>query len=100
MNTLREARLRRDLHNVASQVDTLLSRLGDESADRMHELRDRMSHAASGLGSRLSALDVSMRDSARQAAKVTDAYVHDHPWKVIGAGAAIGLLLGYLASRR
>lgn len=104
MNTLREARLRRDLNNVASQVEHLLARLGDESADRMSDWRDRMSsmasHLGSNAGSRLSSLNSSMRDGALQAAKVTDTYVRDNPWRVIGAGAAIGLLIGYLASRR
>lgn len=37
---------------------------------------------------------------AKQAAKVTDAYVHDHPWQAIGAAAAIGALVGMLISRR
>ncbi|MGL4602772.1 MAG: DUF883 family protein [Iodobacter sp.] len=37
---------------------------------------------------------------AKQAAKVTDAYVHEHPWQAIGAAAAIGALVGMLISRR
>ena len=34
------------------------------------------------------------------AAKVTDNYVHEHPWKAIGIAAAIAFLLGLLVSRR
>ena len=104
MHTLREARLRRDLNSVAHQVDSLLHRLGEDSADRMSDWRDRMGLAATSMGAstkaRLSALDTTMRDSARSAAKLTDTYVHDNPWRAIGAGAVIGLLIGYLASRR
>jgi ElaB/YqjD/DUF883 family membrane-anchored ribosome-binding protein len=37
---------------------------------------------------------------ARQAADFTDGYVHENPWRAIGVGAAIGLLIGYLVSRR
>jgi ElaB/YqjD/DUF883 family membrane-anchored ribosome-binding protein len=104
MTNLREARLRRDLNNVASQVESLMSRLGDEGLDRMSEWRDRMSSMASTLGSgareRLSSLDSSVRSGARQAADFTDGYVHENPWRAIGVGAAIGLLIGYLVSRR
>jgi ElaB/YqjD/DUF883 family membrane-anchored ribosome-binding protein len=102
MNAFRDARLRRDLNNVASQVHSLLDKLDDEGSERLESLRDRMSAAASSFGSsardRLAALDV--RDSARQAAKVTDEFVHENPWRMIGAGAALGLLVGYLVSRR
>ena len=104
MNTIHEARLRRDLHNVAGQVEALLDRLGDQGSERLHDLRDRVSNFTAGFGAgardRISALDTSVRSGARQAAKVTDIYVHDHPWRVIGAGAAVGLLIGYLLSRR
>ena len=37
---------------------------------------------------------------ARHAAKVTDSYVHENPWKAVGAGAALGLLVGFLIARR
>jgi ElaB/YqjD/DUF883 family membrane-anchored ribosome-binding protein len=37
---------------------------------------------------------------AKQAAKVTDEYVHDHPWQAIGVAAAVGALVGMLISRR
>jgi len=36
----------------------------------------------------------------RAAAKATDEYVHVHPWQAIGAGAAVGLLVGLLIGRR
>ncbi|MED5620754.1 DUF883 family protein [Ideonella sp. BN130291] len=102
MNTIREARIRRDLNNVASQVESLLSKLGDEGSDRLADLRDRVSSVTSDLAAsardRLSSMDV--RGNARQAAKVTTEYVRENPWRVIGIGAAAGLLLGYLATRR
>jgi ElaB/YqjD/DUF883 family membrane-anchored ribosome-binding protein len=34
------------------------------------------------------------------AARATDQMVRDNPWRAIGVGAAVGLLLGYLVSRR
>lgn len=37
---------------------------------------------------------------SRKAAAATNTYAHEHPWTVIGAGAAVGLLVGYLLARR
>jgi ElaB/YqjD/DUF883 family membrane-anchored ribosome-binding protein len=34
------------------------------------------------------------------AAKVTDEYVHENPWKAIGVTAALGLIVGMLIARR
>lgn len=104
MNTLREARLRRDLNSVASQVESLLGRLGDEGSDRLQNLRERVGDMAGTFASSardtLSGLPSTMSSGARSAARYTDSYVHENPWRVIGVGAAIGLLIGYLVSRR
>jgi ElaB/YqjD/DUF883 family membrane-anchored ribosome-binding protein len=37
---------------------------------------------------------------AKVAAKATDDYVHENPWKSIGIAAGVGFLLGMLVSRR
>jgi ElaB/YqjD/DUF883 family membrane-anchored ribosome-binding protein len=100
LSSLREARLRRDLNNVVAQVDDLLTNVSDTSAQTLQSLRDKVSTAAGAAREKLSTLDSSVRDNARYAAKYTDDYVHDKPWQVIGIVAAVGLLIGYLTSRR
>lgn len=37
---------------------------------------------------------------ARRTAEVTNNYVHERPWTVLGAGVALSFLVGYLISRR
>lgn len=100
MNMMREARLRRDLNNVAGQVQDLLERLSDEGSDRLQSLRDRASGLSSIARDKFSDLSSSARDSAVMAAKATHGYVRENPWRAIGVGAAAGLLIGYLATRR
>ena len=39
-------------------------------------------------------------DKAKEAARATDDFVHEHPWKAVGIGAAIGCIVGMLISRR
>ena len=40
------------------------------------------------------------QDKAKAAARATDDYVHDHPWRAVGIGALAGLVVGMLISRR
>ncbi|HCI13500.1 MAG TPA: DUF883 domain-containing protein, partial [Gallionellaceae bacterium] len=35
----------------------------------------------------------------KEAAKVTDEYVHENPWKAVGIAAGVGLVIGMLISR-
>ena len=37
---------------------------------------------------------------ARAAGHAADDYVHEHPWKAIGAAAGIGMIVGLLIGRR
>ena len=39
-------------------------------------------------------------EKTKEAAKATDEYVHENPWRSIAIGAGIGLLLGVAISRR
>ena len=41
-----------------------------------------------------------MIDKTKQAARSTDEYVHEHPWKAVGVAAGIGLIIGLLIGRR
>jgi ElaB/YqjD/DUF883 family membrane-anchored ribosome-binding protein len=41
-----------------------------------------------------------LADRARAAAQTTDTYVHDNPWGSVAMGAGVGLLLGWLITRR
>ena len=98
--TMREALLKRDLSSVADQVQDLLERLGDEGSERLQTLRDRASGWSSVARSKAADFGSVARDGALQAAKVTHGYVRENPWRAIGVGAAAGLLIGYLVSRR
>jgi ElaB/YqjD/DUF883 family membrane-anchored ribosome-binding protein len=40
-----------------------------------------------------------MVESTKAAARATDEYVHDHPWRAVGIAAGVGLVVGMLISR-
>jgi ElaB/YqjD/DUF883 family membrane-anchored ribosome-binding protein len=94
------------------------SELLDESKDILHDTEQLIAHAASATGEeakalqakiiaglrnakeRLSAAESAAIAKGKAAAKATDAYVHENPWKSIGIGAAIGVVIGMLIARR
>lgn len=94
------------------------STLLDESQEILHKTEKLLADAVSATGKEAEALQAriiaSLReakqrlgaaeqialDKARAAAKVTDAYVHENPWKAIGIGAALGVVVGMLIARR
>ena len=39
-------------------------------------------------------------EKGKQAARVTDDYVHEHPWAAIGIAAGVGVLVGLLVNRK
>jgi ElaB/YqjD/DUF883 family membrane-anchored ribosome-binding protein len=39
-------------------------------------------------------------EKGKVAAKATDEYVHENPWRSIGISAAVGLVIGLLIGRR
>lgn len=48
----------------------------------------------------LQQLQQSLKVRSRSVARSTDAYIHENPWKSVGIGAAVGLIVGLLISRK
>ena len=45
-------------------------------------------------------LEAALVDKTKAAARATDDFVHEEPWKAVGVAAALGLALGVLIGRR
>jgi len=61
-----------------------------------HPLDDTLRTAKSDLRK----LEDSIIAHSREAADTVNVYVQDNPWRAVGIGAAIGLVIGTLISRR
>jgi ElaB/YqjD/DUF883 family membrane-anchored ribosome-binding protein len=92
--------LEQDMRNVVNEVEDLLTTVGKEGGARAREVQDRVIAALDAAKQRLNTIDSQVRASARQAAEVTDDYVHERPWQAVAAGAIAGLLIGLLIARR
>lgn len=82
-----------DLETLVQDAKTLS---GEELSLMKDQLRERVAkakEAARRVGDDVTERAYSMADTANQ-------QVHEEPWKAVGAGAALGLLLGLLVARR
>ena len=93
-------KLMTDLRTVISDAEEVLKVTADQASAGAAELRVRMQERLKQAKHRLHDLQETAVAKAKAAGHAADDYVHDHPWKAIGAAAGIGLIVGLLISRR
>lgn len=89
-----------DLRTVISDAEEVLRVTADSAGEGATELRERMTRRLRQASDRIGELQSAAVAHARAAGHAADDYVHDHPWRVIGAACGIGLIVGLLISRR
>ncbi|MFO1271838.1 MAG: DUF883 family protein [Rubrivivax sp.] len=98
--TIAKERLNADFAKVMEDIDALVNatatRAEGEATALRARIRDRLGEATDTLSSAQRAAVARAKD----AAKVTDDYVREHPWQMVGAAAAVGLAIGVLIGRR
>ncbi len=90
----------RDVQNVVSDAQELLKTVQTEGESRIAEMRGKVQDQIETARHKMTDLQRTVADGADLAVRSTDAYVHANPWTAIGIGAAVGLLVGFLAARR
>lgn len=98
-DTVRDT-LAAEFSNVLSEAESLLDKASRETGDKARDLRSQVEARLLTAKLKLQELEGAAVDRAKQAARVTDDYVHDHPWQAIGIAAAVGLAVGLLMNRR
>jgi ElaB/YqjD/DUF883 family membrane-anchored ribosome-binding protein len=86
--------------NLVSDVEDLVKKIANVDDAEISRIRgkveDTLARAKSVAGEGAAAV----RARAGEASEVTDKYVHENPWAAIGIAAAIGIVIGFVASRR
>jgi len=97
-NTAEESR--RDLRAVLSDMDDYLRATASQTGEKIGVIRERLQEHMQTAKARLADTQEYVVDKTKEAARATDDYVHDHPWRAVGIGALAGLVVGMLISRR
>jgi ElaB/YqjD/DUF883 family membrane-anchored ribosome-binding protein len=93
-------KLTEDFRAVMDDIDSLMKSSGEKLSGEQVALRQRIRDRMDAAKERAADLQYEAVARAKDAARATDDYVHDHPWTAVSAAAAIGLALGVLIGRR
>ena len=82
------------------EAEHYLSDAGEQVGGTASEVRARFEDTLRTARSDLRKLEDSVIARSHEIAQSADVYVRDNPWKAVGLGAAAGVLLGVLITRR
>lgn len=93
-------KLAHDFQAVVDGAEELLRVTSSNTEAGYAAAKKKLEHSLKVARDELNHIEHVARLKAKQAARATDAYVHDNPWQAIGVGAALGLAIGVLIARR
>ncbi|MYM30932.1 DUF883 family protein [Duganella sp. CY15W] len=89
-----------ELTHTISEAEKWLSEHAEEVSAAASATRARFDEALHTARDDLRKLEDSLLAHGRNAAECTNAYVQENPWKAVGLGAALGVLVGVLITRK
>lgn len=93
-------RIAKDVRRLVDDAGELLdgaARRGNSEFDAIHS---RVTGFLQEAGRQLDRVESVASDRSKQAIRTTNRVAHEHPYAALGIGAAVGLLVGWLVSRR
>jgi ElaB/YqjD/DUF883 family membrane-anchored ribosome-binding protein len=89
-----------DMKVVVADAEEILRATAGVAGDKMGDLRERIGERLRDAKLRLADAEAALVDRTKAAARATDDYVQENPWRAVGIAAGIGLLLGVIIGRR
>lgn len=93
-------KLVQDVKVVIADAEELLRATASQAGEKAAVAREKIQDSLHRAKVKLAEVEEVVVDKTKQAARATDEYVHEHPWKAVGAAAGIGLIIGLLIGRR
>jgi ElaB/YqjD/DUF883 family membrane-anchored ribosome-binding protein len=85
---------------VVADAEALLKATANTGDAKLSELRAKAEESLGIAKERIMDIQTEVLAKTKAAAKATDAYVHENPWRSIGFAASLGVVVGLLISRR
>lgn len=98
-NEISKEKLMQDLRVVVADAEDLLRATAGQAGEKVSAARERIQENLAAAKQRLAAAQDAVVARTKEAAKVTDEYVHENPWRAVGIAAGVGLVIGMLISR-
>ena len=92
-------KLMQDLRVVVADAEELLRATAGQAGEKVAAARERIQENLAAAKVRLADAQEAVVAKTRQAARATDDYVHENPWKAVGVAVGAGLIVGMLISR-
>lgn len=89
-----------DFKVVVTDAEALLKATANQGGDKLAEVRAKAEESLRIAKARMADAQAALLAKTREAAKATDVYVHENPWKAVGVAAGVGLVIGLLIGRR
>ena len=99
-NAVSKEKLVQDLKIVIADAEDLLRATASTAGERVAAAREKVQGSLDRAKVKLAEVEDLIIDRSKQAAKATDEYVRDNPWRAVGIAAGIGVIIGMLISRR
>jgi ElaB/YqjD/DUF883 family membrane-anchored ribosome-binding protein len=99
-NDVTKEKLVSDLKVVVADAEELLRATASQAGEKVAAARERIQASLASAKIKLTDAERALLEKTKEAAKATDEFVHEHPWKAVGIAAGVGLLLGILLNRR
>lgn len=89
-----------DFNEVVADAEALLKATANQGDEKLAMIRAKAEESLRVMKARMAEAQATMLAKTRAAAKATDNYVHENPWRAIGIAAGVGLVIGLLIPRR
>ena len=89
-----------DLKSVIQDAEAWLRNGSQMTGEELHAAKAKFERTLISAKADLIRLEETVVEKTKEAAKATDEYVKENPWKSVGIGAAAGLVIGLLISRK
>lgn len=89
-----------DFKRVVTDAEALLKATAKHGGNEFDEVRAKAEESLGIARARLLEEQAALLGKTKDAARATDAYIHENPWQAIGVAAGVGLVVGLLTGRR
>lgn len=93
-------KLVQDFRIVVSDAEELLKATASSAGEKVAAARERVQDSLHKAKVKLAEAEDVIVQRGKQAARATDDYVRDNPWRAVGIAAGVGLVIGLLIGRR